>query len=265
MVASDLAPAGRIRGAAVRAQHRGDHRARLRGRDRQRVLPPGRARGRPEPGRRRRAAGRERPAPVRRWATAVVGSLAGGAIVALSGTNVAFWVNAVTFAISARVRGADPGAPPAERAADRTRSLAGRPRGVRRRAAVARVDDRPRRLVDRADRDRRDQPGRDLPRTHRVPHRQLRFRTDGRRVRGGAGDRRPAGRAPPRSSSACARRTRAPCSCSPSARSGPRSRRTSGSVRSRCSSYGLGNGVAVVPEHHARPARRTRIASAAAR
>jgi MFS family permease len=35
------------------------------------------------------------------WGTAVIGSLAGGAIVALSGTNVAFWVNAVTFAISA--------------------------------------------------------------------------------------------------------------------------------------------------------------------
>jgi len=35
------------------------------------------------------------------WGTAVVGSLAGGAIVALSGTNLAYWVNAVTFGVSA--------------------------------------------------------------------------------------------------------------------------------------------------------------------
>jgi MFS family permease len=35
------------------------------------------------------------------WGTTIVGSLAGGAIVALSGTSLAFWVNAVTFAISA--------------------------------------------------------------------------------------------------------------------------------------------------------------------
>lgn len=35
------------------------------------------------------------------WGTAIIGSLAGGAIVALSGTSLAFWVNAVTFGISA--------------------------------------------------------------------------------------------------------------------------------------------------------------------
>ncbi len=35
------------------------------------------------------------------WGTTVVGSLAGGAIVALSGTSLAYWVNAVTFGISA--------------------------------------------------------------------------------------------------------------------------------------------------------------------
>ena len=35
------------------------------------------------------------------WGTTVVGSLAGGAIVALSGTDLAYWVNAVTFGVSA--------------------------------------------------------------------------------------------------------------------------------------------------------------------
>jgi MFS family permease len=35
------------------------------------------------------------------WGTTIVGSLAGGAIVALSGTSLAFWVNAATFGISA--------------------------------------------------------------------------------------------------------------------------------------------------------------------
>ena len=35
------------------------------------------------------------------WGTTVVGSLAGGAIVALSGPHLAYWVNAVTFGISA--------------------------------------------------------------------------------------------------------------------------------------------------------------------
>ena len=117
------------------------------------------------------------------WGTTVVGSLAGGAIVALSGTSLAYWVNAVTFGISAVfVAGIPARLLQSERPIGR-----GHWKDVREGFdAVLRSREltmRPDRVDDRADRDRRHQRRRDLPRAHRVRHRQLRLRPDGRRLR----------------------------------------------------------------------------------
>ena len=79
----------------------------------------------------------------------------GGALTAASGPDLAYWVNAATFALSAAARGADPGPAAAERAADRPRAL-GRPRGgLPGRPPLARAHVRARRLVDRDARERR--------------------------------------------------------------------------------------------------------------
>ena len=71
-------------------------------RDRQRVLPAGRARRAPEP--RARTTGSPSANALLQlveWTTTAVGPIVGGAIVAASGPDLAYWVNAVTFGISA--------------------------------------------------------------------------------------------------------------------------------------------------------------------
>ena len=70
-------------------------------RHRERVLPAGRARRAAEPRRRRELATANALLQLVEWTTTAVGPLVGGALVAASGPDLAYWVNAVTFALSA--------------------------------------------------------------------------------------------------------------------------------------------------------------------
>ena len=65
------------------------------------------------------------------WTTTAIGPIVGGAIVAASGPDLAYWVNAVTFALSALLVLGIPGAAAAERPADRPRPLGRAGRGLR--------------------------------------------------------------------------------------------------------------------------------------
>ena len=119
------------------------------------------------------------------WTTTAVGPIVGGAIVAASGPDLAYWVNAVTFGDLGAARARDPGAAAAERPPDRARPLGRAGRGLRRRAPLARAAVRPDRLVDRHGRDRADQRRRGVPRQAVVRLRRLRLRAalDGLRHR----------------------------------------------------------------------------------
>ena len=131
--------ARRLLRAAVRRQRARDHRSRRRRRDRQLVLPPGRARRAAEPRRRTatcprrtrccsRPTGRQRPS---------ARSL-GGVLTGASGPHVVYWINAARSR-SRRCSAADPGPAAAERAGDQPRPLARPRRGIRRLPPLARA------------------------------------------------------------------------------------------------------------------------------
>ena len=125
MIASDLLRAARLRRAAVRRTARGDRRAR----------PASRASATRSTGRRSTPAmpnlleedelerGNALFQTVENMAWAV-GPIIGGAIVAVSGTHAAYWINAASFVFSALADPADPGAPAPVGGADQQGALA---------------------------------------------------------------------------------------------------------------------------------------------
>ena len=101
------------------------------------------------------------------WSTTALGPLLGGVLVAISGPNLAYIVNAVTFGVSAALVSLHPGAAAPERAPDRPRPLERPRRGLHDGAPLARALMRARRLVDRDGRERDRERRRDLPRARR--------------------------------------------------------------------------------------------------
>ena len=107
------------------------------------------------------------------WA---VGPVLGGLLTAAAGPSAAYWINAVSFVISAvLIRRIPPRLLQSETAAH-ARPLARPRRRVRRRHALAAAARRPRRLGDRVARHRRRQRGGDLPRQEHVQRGRLRLR-----------------------------------------------------------------------------------------
>ena len=101
MIARRRRPGRRVRGAAVRAERGDGRRARARRRSRDRLLPAGGLRRRPEPRPRRgAAAARTRCSRRSRTSSWAVGPLLGGVLTAAAGPSAAYAINAVSFVVS---------------------------------------------------------------------------------------------------------------------------------------------------------------------